>query len=214
MTEVLAEIHLSNIYIDCIFISKSSDVYRKKGGISNEAENLLFEPRCQGFVWYRDFVAFKMLAQDRSYWVKLAVSETLEIDQTLIKNEENRENVNGESVIVLPFQVVDKDRLYVFGGDNDIILSFTLPVGNYKLLFQNRLFTKEEIEANPNNDYQDLEYDDDCDYIPELCMLTFIPTKEAIEPEILMYDGSLKSNKAPTPLILFDQEMYTSRDNF
>ena len=45
--------------------------------------------------------------------------------------------------------------------------------------------TEEEIEASPNNDCQDLEYDD-CDYINELCLLTFIPTNKVIEPKILV----------------------------
>ena len=81
-----------------------------------------------------------------------------------------------------------------------------MPVGHYKLLFQNRDFTREEIEASPNNDCQDLDYDDWDDQL-ELCLLTFTPTKEPIEPKILKYNGSLKSKESPKPLILFDRKL-------
>ena len=201
MNEILAEMHLSNFSTDSIYISKSFDVYRKEGDMSDEAERLLFGPLSQGFVWYPDFIAFDMLGEERDYWVKLAVNETLEVNQTLIENE--------QSVIVLPFQANKGDRLHIFGEEDELVLSFTLPVGYYQLLFQNRLFTREEIEASPNNNCQDLDYDE-CDYIPELCQLTFIPTKEVVEPEILVYKGSLKSKEPPSPLVLFDQKLNNS----
>ena len=203
MNEVIAQMHLSNSSTDSIYISKSFDVYRKEGEISDEAERLLFGSKSQGFVWYPDFIAFDMLGEERNYWVKLAINETLSVNQTLIENE--------QSVIVLPFQANKGDRLYLFGEEDDLVLSFTLPVGHYKLLFQNRLFTREEIEASSNNNCQDLDYDyDECDYIPELCQLTFIPTQEVVEPEILVYKGSLKSKEPPSPLVLFDQKLNNS----
>ena len=59
------------------------------------------------------------------------------------------------------------------------------------------------------SDLNKLDYDD-CDYIPELCQLTFIPTKEVVKPEILVYKGSLKSKEPPSPLVLFDQKLNNS----
>lgn len=212
MNEVLAEIKLSNLYTDSIYISKSFDVYRREGDMPDEvAENLLFEPKSQGFVWYPDFIAFDMLGEERNYWVKLTVAEALEIDSTLTENMESQYVYSKESVIVLPFEVVKGDRLYLFGGDDDLVLSFTLSIGHYQLLFQNRLFTREEIEASPNNDCQDLDYDyGECDYIPELCQLTFIPTDKVIEPKILVDKNSTAKTKSPSPLILFDHKLNNS----
>lgn len=51
-------------------------------------------------------------------------------------------------------------RLYLFGGDDELILSFTLPIGHYQLLFENRFFTREKIEAEPIFDCEDIDYDD------------------------------------------------------
>lgn len=206
MTKLLAEFRIDNVSAPFIHISKSSSQsYSKKKEYQNEASNLLIGP--QGFMWYRDFIAFDMLSDIERYWVKIAVCETLEIDPIIAKAKDSFE----ASAIVLPFEVVDEDRVYVFGDDDAVIFSFTLPVGHYQLLFQNRDFTKEEIESSPHFDCKDGNYDD-CDDISELCTLTFIPTDEVIKPEILVYKGSLESKEAPTPLILFDQEMYQAND--
>lgn len=202
MTKLLAEFRIDNISAPFIHISKSSSqTYSGRKEYENAVSNLLIGP--QGFMCYRDFIAFDMLSDVEKYWVKIAVSETLDIDPIIAKAKDSFE----ASAIVLPFEVVDGDRVYVFGDDDAVIFSFTLPVGHYQLLFQNRDFTREEIETSPHLDCKHGNYDDSDD-ISELCMLTFIPTYEAIEPEILVYKGSLESKEPPTPLIIFDREMY------
>lgn len=204
MNKILAEVRIDNILTPFIHISKSSKEYSRQKEYE-EAFDLLLSP--QGFIWYQDFIAFNMLSDIKSYWVKIAVGETLEIDPIITDAIKRPRNSFDGNVIVLPFQVVEGDRLYVFGDDDALILSFTLPAGHYQLLFQNRFFTREEIEASPNNDCKDLEYDDWDDFL-ELCMLTFIPTQEVIEPKFLVYKGSKQSKTPPTPLILFDRKLY------
>lgn len=210
MNKVLAEIRIENIYNSFIHISKSSQTheydYIKQQEYHKQEFNQLLK---QGFIWYPDFIAFDTIGDLERYWVKIAVSETLEIDSVVAENKNSR-GANRASAIVLPFLIEEQDRVYVFGDyEDDIILSFTLSAGHYQLLFQNRNFTREEIEAEPNFDCQDLDYDDWDDDL-ELCLLTFIPTKEAIEPEIIAYKGSPKSKEPPSPLVLFNRKMYRS----
>ena len=210
MNKILAEIRIDNMFTPFIHISKSPEVYSREKKYEDKVSNLLLRP--QGFICYQDFIAFDMLGDIESYWVKIAGAETLEIDPVIANAMKRPRDYFKGNAIVLPFQIVDGDRLYVFGDDDAVTFSFTLPVGHYQLLFQNRFFTREEIEASPNNDCQDLDYDDWDDFM-ELCMLTFIPTTEVTEPEILLYKGSLKSKEPPSPLILFDREMYQSSDD-
>ncbi|MDJ0698023.1 hypothetical protein [Mastigocoleus sp. MO_188.B34] len=198
MNKILAEIKIDNVSTPFIHISKSSEVYRRKEGYENQVPNLLMGP--QGFIWYPDFIGFDMLSDAESYWVKIAVSETLQIDPIIAAAKDSFE----ASAIVLPFQVINGERVYLFGDDDAVIFSFTLPVGHYQLLFQNRNFTTEEIENSPHFKHRDLD-SDDCDRIPELCILTFIPTNTAIKPEILVYKGSLETTEPPEPLILCDR---------
>ncbi len=200
MNKILAEIKIDNVSTPFLHISKSSEVYRRKKGYESEVSNLLMGP--QGFIWYPDFIAFDMLSDIESYWVKIAVSETLEIDPIIAKAKDSFE----ASAIVLPFEIANGDRVYIFGDDDAVIFSFTLPVGHYQLLFQNRDFTTEEIEASPHFNCKN-RVRDRCNDIPELCMLNFIPTPEAIEPEILIYKGSLETKEPPNPLIIFERDM-------
>lgn len=210
MNKVLAEIRITNICTPFIHISKSPLMYEYIKQKKYEALGFDLLLR-QGFIWYQDFIEFNMLSDFLSYWIKIAVAETLEIEPVIADAFSKPRNFfGGNDVILLPFQVVDKERIYVFGDyDDDLNLSFTLPVGNYKLLFQNRHFTREEIEASPNNDCQDLDYDD-WDEDMELCLLTFIPTKEVVEPEILVGKSWIKKEKSANPLILFNEKLYQS----
>ena len=207
MNKVLAEVRIENIYNSFIHISQSPQTYDYIGQREYDKEfNLLLK---QGFIWYRDFIAFSMTSDLERYWIKIAVSDTLKIDPVITEAIDSDRYLDA-TVIILPFEVRDK-RIYVFGDyDEDLTLSFTLPPRNYQLLFQNRHFTREEIEASPNNDCRDLDYDDWYDDM-ELCLLTFIPTEEAIEPKMIAVNNSQKS-KFRKALILFDREMYQSSD--
>ena len=203
MNKVLAKIKIDNIFTSTVFVSKSPGEHSRKRQFDNEMLDTMFRQR---FAWYQDFIAFYMLRNYRSYWVKIAISESLELDYFIANAEKLKRDISS-NVILFPFQVTDEERVHVFGGDDvTASFSFTLSAGHYQLLFQNREFTREEIEASPNNDYQDLDYDDWDDQL-ELCLLTFIPTEEPIEPKILKYNGSLKSKKLPSPLVLFDRKL-------
>ena len=199
MNQVIAEIRLYNIFTPTINISKSFETHN----YSKHYRNVGFERLLkQGFIWYQDFISFHMLSDYREYWVKIAVKKRLKIDSVIANT--NKDN----SVIILPFQVLKTDRIYVFADyGKGVIFSFTLPLGHYQLLFQNRFFTREEIEAEPNFNCEDLDYDDWDEEI-ELCLLTFIPIETAIQPKILAYKSSLGSKNLPTSLILYDRKMY------
>lgn len=163
----------------------------------------------QGFVWYQDAIEFDTLTDYQNYWVKVAVNDGLEIDPIIAAETNNlTESSNHSTVILLPFQVFDEERVYVFGDrEQYVLLSFTLPAGHYQLLFQNRLFTRDEIETDPHFDCEDYDYDD-YDNDLELCLLTFIPTETPIEPKIL----APRSRKLPTSLILYDRKLYPNSE--
>ncbi len=162
----------------------------------------------QGFVWYQDFIAFNMLRDYLSYWIKIAIKEGLELDSVIANGESGQ-----ASVMLLPFQITSEERVCVFGDDRcSATFSFTLPVGHYQLLFQNREFTREEIEAEPNFECEDMDYDDWDDQM-ELCLLTFIPTKEPIEAKIFTNKSPLGTEDFSTPLIIHERKMYQDSDD-
>ena len=207
MNEIIAEVRVDNVFTPTIHVSNSPIILKSDRVIGGEAEensNVLYE---QGFVWFQDCIAFDMLRDYQSYWVKIGFAESLEIDPVIAKAK------GGDaSVILLPFQITDRERVCVFGDVNDgVIFTFTLYAGHYKLLFQNREFTREEIEAEPNFDCEDIEYDDWDDQI-ELCLLTFIPTIEPIEPKVIQYHGKARTENSAA-LILHDRKLYQNNDD-
>ena len=201
MNKILAEIRIDNIFTSNIFISKLPREQIRKQSFDNDMSDTMFRQR---FAWYQDFIAFYMLRDYQSYWVKIAISESLELDYFIANAKKLRRDIPA-NVILLPFQTAESEKVYVF-GDDDITasFSFTLPTGHYQLLFQNREFTREEIEASPNNDCQDLDYDDWDDEV-ELCLLTFIPTEKVIKPIILNQSSTRKEKSSP--LVLFDRKL-------
>ena len=203
MNEVIAEIRIDNIYNSFIHVSKLPIIYKSSQvrGSESEGIKLLLD---QGFVWYQDLIAFNMLSDYQSYWIKIAIKERLEIDPVIANDKSGR-----ASAILLPFQITREERIYVFGDDEDhVTFSSALSTGHYQLLFENREFTREEVEAEPNFDCED--YDDWEDEI-ELCLLTFIPTIEPIEPKIFT-DKGWSETKNSTPLILYDRKLYPNSD--
>ncbi len=207
MNEVIAEIRLDNIYNSFIYISKSLEKHNSDSHYRDEGTKLQMN---QGFAWYQDFVSFYMLSDYQSYWVKIAVAESLEIDPVIAvqtKNFTEKQNHNT-SVILLPFEVTGEERIHVFADATDgAIFSFPLYTGHYQLLFQNRFFTREEIEAEPNFNCEDADYDDWDDEM-ELCLLTFIPTEVPIEPKIL----ASRRRNAPTDVVLYDRKLHPNGD--
>ena len=207
MNEVIAEIRIDNNCVSSIHISKLPRGYKFsqiRVGEPEEYSKLLLD---QGFVWYQDFIAFDMFSDYLSYWIKIAIKERLEIDPVIANAKSG-----SASVILLPFQITSEERVCVFGDDNYTgTFSFTLPAGHYQLLFENRDFTREEVEAEPNFDCEDMDYDDWEDEM-ELCLLTFIPTIEPIEPKIFAYRSVLGTKDFSTPLILCERKLYPNSD--
>ena len=206
MNEVLAEFGIYNQYVSFIHVYKLPIEHEfsmvRRAGKTEDYSSLLLD---QGFVWYQDFMAFDTLSDYRSYWIKIAVAEILELD-SIIANAKGP----GASAIVLPFQITDRERVCVFGDDDTTAsFSFTLPAGHYQLLFQNRHFTPDEAEAEPNFDCDD--YGDWEDPL-ELCLLTFIPIIEPTEPKIFTYKSRLGTKDySPLPT-LFERKLYQSDD--
>ena len=220
MDEVLAELRLSSVSPRSVYISHSFDPYRKKGDVifdfddvyskknkmsDGDIKDLLLGK--QEFVWYQDFMAFRVFSYEPVFWAKLATNEIIEIDSVLQKFA-NYEDVDSDvRVLILPFQIFANNRIYLHGGEEDSFLSFTLSAGHYKVLFQQRRFTTREIEASPNNDYEDLDLDGDLgEYIDHFCQITFIPTEDKIEPEFLIYKASKDKEKIPS-LVLHDRKI-------
>ncbi len=209
MNEVIAEIRIDNVFTSTIHVSNSPMILKSSRVIGGEPEEDIRILTNQGFVWFRDSIAFDMLSDYQSYWVKIAVAESLEID-SVIANAKKLRLADGASAILLPFQLAVEERVCVFGDVNDgVIFSFPLPAGHYQLLFQNRYFTREEVEAEPNFNCEDYDYWED---EIELCLLTFIPTKEQIEPKIFTYKSQLGTKDFSTPLILYDRKLHQNSD--
>ena len=211
MNKVIAEIRIDDMFVPFIHISKLPRGYKSSQIRLGESEDYSILLLDQGFVWYQDFIAFDMLRDYLSYWIKIAIKDRLEIDLVIANVKDSRMNYEA-NVILLPFQITDEERVCVFGDDNCTdTFSFTLPAGHYQLLFENREFTTEEVEAEPNFECVDMDYDDWEDYM-ELCLLTFIPTIEPIEPKIFAYKSQLGTEDFSTPLILYDRKLYQDSD--
>ncbi|MGF1488935.1 MAG: hypothetical protein ACFBSE_17765 [Prochloraceae cyanobacterium] len=210
MNEVIAEFRLYNIFTSDINISKSTEARNYYQAHSLDKSFNVRDK--QGFVWYQDFVSFYTLSDYRAYWIKIAVKDRLEIDP-IIANAKELRRIDATTAILLPFQAKSEQRIYVFGDDpGSVIFSFHLPTGHHQLLFQNRLFTKEEIQVKFNVDCQDLGYREWEDPL-EFCLLTFIPTIEPIEPKILAYKNSFGTKEFSQPLILYDRKLYQNNDD-
>ncbi len=209
MNEVIAEIRINNVSTSIIHVSKLPIGYKSSQVRVSEPEEYSELVLDQGFAWYQDFIAFDMFSDYLSYWIKIEIKDRLEIDPVIANDKELRRD-GLASVILLPFQITSEEQVCVFGDDDvSVTFSFTLPAGHYQLLFQNRDFTREEVEAEPNFDCEDYDYWED---EIELCLLTFIPTQEPIEPKIFI-DRGWAGTKDSTPLILYDQKLYPNTDD-
>lgn len=143
----------------------------------------------QGFFWHPNCVGFKIRNEIGGCWVKIYVSERLEL-----KAETQR-------AIVVPYRVSQENYFYL-SGDNPMG-HVDLSSGQYQLLYQNRYLSDAEIESLGQFDYFNPDIDSD-DTRPELCLLTFIPTPEEIEPKILRCEPGFNP---PSELILFREPM-------
>ena len=146
----------------------------------------------QGFTWHPNFVGFKIRNEIGGCWIKVYVSERLELQD------------DTEITIIVPYRVSAENCFYL--SDEDSEISIDLDSGQYQLLYQNRYLSNSEIESLGDTfDYFNPEEDPDPDGSrPELCLLTFIPTTEEIEPQILHHEPEFNP---PSELIMFSEPM-------
>lgn len=146
----------------------------------------------QQFIWYTDFVAFKARGDIGSYLIEVYLSDKLNTQADI------------SHAILLPFTVPPEGTLLVTGSYGDPSFPFQLPPGNYKMLFETRFLTDQEIASSGHYDYlleklenPDVEFWDELR--PELCIFTFIATTDSVNPRVL------KGFRPQQQLILHDK---------
>ena len=144
----------------------------------------------QGFVWHPNFVGFETRGEIGGGWVRVYVSNNLELEAEI------------ERAIVVPYFVSSENYFYL--SDDDSGQCVELESSQYQLLYQNRYLRNDEIEIL--GEFEDeFEPEEDPDsFRPELCLLTFIPTTEEIEPQILRHEPGFNP---PSELIMFSEPM-------
>ncbi len=131
----------------------------------------------QGFVWYSDYVAFAGIGHLYSSWLKVYIADSLSL------------RPDTHRAILVPFTVPEGGQLLA-GAHMDSPSSFQIAPGEYKLLFETRFLTDDEIRSSERYDFllEDLDNPDVGvmeDERPEMCFFTFIPTTEPVEPQII-----------------------------
>lgn len=144
--------------------------------------------KVQGFTWYTDFIAFNSRGESWSYLIEVRISNEL-----ILQTDVDR-------TILLPY-TIPSDGIVLIGTYMDPLVPIQIPSGEYKILFQTRFLTDQEIESSGHYDYllEDLKNPDGNFYDerrPELCIFTFIPTQEKVKPEILYptYESIVKKH--------------------
>lgn len=194
MAKLIKEFELSNNYTSTIHIVKSQDYLCPMDTIKEV--NTIHD---QGFVWYKNFVGFLGMSDTRAYWVRIFVSDNLELEP------------DTRRAIVVPFQVPHSNILYMDNGDN--LFPFPMKSGYYQLLFETRELTEEEVKKLPRFAQIYLRPSLTSN-IPQLVKLTFIPTEGMTKPEILVLKGgSIKKKVGDDDLVLFDEEKLESEEN-
>ena len=159
---------------------------------SSESDDAVKASCNQGFFWYPNCVGFETRGIIGGCWVKVYVSKRLKLES------------DTERAIVVPYHVSSENYFYL--SDDNLGKPIKLESGQYQVLYQNRYLGNDEIESLGNTfDYFDPEDSIDLEGSrPELCLLTFIPTTEEIEPQILRHEPGFNP---PSELIMFSEPM-------
>lgn len=193
MAKLIKEFEITNNYVSFIYVTKSQDCFSL---IDTKEINTIHD---QGFVWYRNFVGFLGISDIRSYWIRIFVSNNLELEPDIRR------------AIVVPFKVSKRDIIYIDNGDN--LFPFPMKSGYYQLLFETRELTEEEVKKLPRFAQIYLRPSLTSN-IPQLVKLTFIPTEGMTKPEILLLKGGgIKNKVGDDDLILFDEEKIESEED-
>lgn len=140
----------------------------------------------QGFNWYPNSVFFPF--RYGLGWLTIYQSDRAEF------------NKKSTRAIILPFEVPEEEYL-TFGGDFDDAVRIELPPGKYKLLYELRTLTIDEVLDNKKYQYAS-NYSAETvlgDRAPELCTVTFIPTEEEVKPELLKFSSWRSSFRGESP---------------
>ena len=184
MTQVIKELALSCVDTGFIKVSTPPLAYPEISKIPSRSFNTCLE---QGFVWHSNYAAFGTLGTNGCE-VRVVVSEELIIEPDSIR------------AILVPYCVPNQAGLYI--SDDDPVTLLNIAGGQYKLMYQTRLLTDDEILASTH--YTEEQFDPSVDsdaYRPELCSLTFIPSDTETAPEILRKDVDLNP---PSRLLLIE----------
>ncbi|NEZ64144.1 hypothetical protein D0962_15325 [Leptolyngbyaceae cyanobacterium CCMR0082] len=126
----------------------------------------------QGFAWYPNCVTFDLANGDS--WLTVYHSQKLEIQPETTR------------AILVPFNVPGDGYIEITG--NFDVTRLDIPTGQYQLLFELRLLTKDEIFTTEKySNFRPQQADKDFLEPPELCTLTFTPTAERVEPKLLRF---------------------------
>ena len=111
MAKLVKEFELGNTFTRTIYLAKSKDF---ENPMDDKEWNTIFP---QGFVWYRNFVAFTGIQGINNigvYWVRILISTSLDLE------------ANSDSAIVVPFQVPSGNELYLYDEGEDELIPFPI----------------------------------------------------------------------------------------
>ena len=143
----------------------------------------------QGFFWYPNCVGFETRGEIGGCWVIIYISDHLELEP------------DTERAIVIPYRVTS-GHFEISGEESEVRIN--IESGQYQLLYQNRRLSNREIENLGVFEDEFVPEEDPDSFRPELCLLTFIPATEVIEPQILRREPGFNP---PSELIVFDEPM-------
>lgn len=175
-----------------LYLAQPPLEYPDVSGIDYQVANF------QGFNWYPNCVFF--FFRYGNGWLTVFRS-----DQVKVSKESTR-------AIVVPFEVPSEGHLN-YGGDMSGVERFKISPGQYRLLFEMRELTLDEVLITEKYNYQ-FDYSSDTTFlgdIPELCTLTFVPTQEKVKPEFLKfsswhasYRGDRSVLASPEEIVMFE----------
>ena len=131
----------------------------------------------QDFAWHPNGVTFHCKLGE--VWLTVYESTKVEV------------NGDTEKAILVPFEIPSEGYINLAGDDTEGALEVS--PGQYQLLFELRELTTEELLSVDK--YAEFGYSLETDppeiEASELCMLTFVPTREKIEPQLLKFEPNI-----------------------
>jgi hypothetical protein len=128
----------------------------------------------QKFIWYPDFIIFFPLGRSGNHWTEIYASDTLELQPETVR------------AIAVPFTTKSEfEPIIVCDAGGGYPTLYISGKGNYQLLFETRYLTVDEASKLHGFDEYTSEISNNLQSAAELIRLTFVPTAELLEPQIL-----------------------------